>query len=868
MKETPLMRQYKEMKAKNPDAVMLFRMGDFFETFEDDAIIAARVCGITLTKRNNGDAGEVPLAGFPHHQLDSYLPKLVRAGYRVAVCEQVEDPKLAKGIVKRDVIEVVTPGIGLYDKLLDAQNNTYIASLSVHTHKSGFLVYGIAIADISTGEFQTTEIARHSLESVLELFSPAEIIVSKTLARELDEVLHDLPFEPAITKREDWIFEVDFAKDVLIRHFNTATLKGFGLEEMTAGMMSAGACLQYINETQKKSANQIQSISIFDHGDFMLLDHATRRNLEILSSIHDQKHGSLLSVLDHTSTPMGSRLFKRWVARPLRNKAVIDARLTCVRSLCNNQSLIDVIREQLKTIGDLERLITKVCAGKAGPRDMIALKNGLLQIPVIREEVQSIPIDLFQSIAKRLHDVHSLTDLIGIALREDAPAQLGSGIAFNHGFSIELDGYLEALHSGKDWIRDYQERERQSTGISSLKIASNNVFGYYIEISNTHKNRVPEDRYQRRQTLANAERYITQELKDIETSITSADEKIASLEQVLYQDLRNSIMQHTEAIQSIAGAIAELDCLKSFASVSIAYRYVEPQIGDDTELRIVSGRHPVVERNLSPGNPFTPNDTLFNEQERLHIITGPNMAGKSCYLRQVGLIVLLAQIGCFVPADSAHIGIVDRIFTRVGAQDNISAGESTFLVEMQEAANIMNNATSRSLLLLDEVGRGTATFDGISIAWAIAEHVHDITKSRMLFATHYHELTSLTDHLDHALNYKVEVKEVQDTILFTHKVVPGTSDHSFGIHVAQMAGLPPSIISRASALLKGMEGDKQHLHIPQEDVHKERNAGQMSIFEIRDDALRRSLLDLDLNQLTPLQAFEHLLRLKKEAEQS
>lgn len=868
MKETPLMRQYKEMKAKNPDAVMLFRMGDFFETFEDDAIIASKVCGITLTKRNNGDAGEVPLAGFPHHQLDAYLPKLVRAGYRVAVCEQVEDPKLAKGIVKRDVIEVVTPGIGLYDKLLDAQRNTYIASLSVHAHRSGFLVYGIAIADISTGEFHTTEISRHALESVLELFSPAEIIISKSLARDLEEILDDLPFEPSITKKEDWIFELDFARDVLLRHFNTASLKGFGIDEMTAGLMSAGACLQYINETQKKAAIQIQSISVFDHGDFMLLDHATRRNLEILSSFHDQKHGSLLSVLDHTLTPMGSRLFKRWVARPLRKKQLIDDRLSCVRVLFTEKPLHDSIAEHLRSIGDLERLITKVCANKAHPRDLISLKNGLLQIPLIKELIGSIQVGFFQSIGSRLKDTSMITELIARAVREEAPVQLGSGITFNHGFSAELDTYLEALHSGKDWIREYQERERESTGISSLKIASNNVFGYYIEISNTHKSRVPEDRYQRRQTLANAERYITQELKEIETKITSADEKISVLEQELFQEIRNAIMIHTEMIQSISGAIAELDALRSFASVSIVHDYVEPIISEDTHLSIVGGRHPVVERALSPGTPFTPNDTQFSEHERLHIITGPNMAGKSCYLRQVGLIVLLAQIGCFVPADSAHIGIVDRIFTRVGAQDNISAGESTFLVEMQEAANIMNNATSRSLLLLDEVGRGTATFDGISIAWAIAEHVHDITKSRMLFATHYHELTSLTNHLHSAKNYKVEVKEVQDTILFTHKVIPGTSDHSFGIHVAQMAGLPPSIISRASVLLKGMEGHKQELHVEHAPSFKEQDNRQMSIFEIRDDALRRSLLDLDLNQLTPLQAFEHLLRLKKDAEES
>lgn len=866
MKETPLMRQYKEMKAKNPDAVMLFRMGDFFETFEEDAVIASKVCGITLTKRNNGDAGEVPLAGFPHHQLDTYLPKLVRAGYRVAVCEQVEDPKQAKGIVKRDVIEVVTPGIGLYDKLLDAQRNTYIASMAVHAHRSGFLVYGIAIADISTGEFHTTEIARHALESVLELFAPAEIIISRSLARELQEVLDDLPFEPAITKREEWIFEEDFARDALLRHFNTANLKGFGIQDMTAGIMSAGACLHYINETQKRSAIQIQSISVFDHGDFMLLDHATRRNLEILTSIHDQKHGTLLSVLDHTLTPMGSRLFKRWVARPLRRKELIESRLSAVRTLCEHKDAFERLAALLKTIGDLERSITKICAGKSGPRDMMALKNGLLALPAIKDIIKNMHIPIFDSIHDRLHDMSALTRAVEQALNEEAPAQLGSGQAFRKGYSAELDIYLEAMTSGKDWIREYQEREREITGISSLKIASNNVFGYYIEISNTHKSKVPEDRYQRRQTLANAERYITEELKDIESKITSADDGISNLEQFLFQELKNIIMQYTESIQIIASAIAELDCLRSFSSVSMAYQYVEPKIFENTDLRIIAGRHPVVERALSPANPFTPNDTFFSEDAMMHIITGPNMAGKSCYLRQVGLIVLLAQIGCFVPAESAEIGLVDRIFTRVGAQDNISAGESTFLVEMQEAANIMNNATSRSLLLMDEVGRGTATFDGISIAWAIAEHVHDITHSRMLFATHYHELTSLTDHLSRARNYKVEVQEVQNTILFTHKVIPGTSDHSFGIHVAKMAGLPPSIISRASQLLKEMEGENHSMEIAPITAQNKQESAQMSIFEIRDDSIRRSLQDLDLNKLTPIQAFEHLLRLKNEAD--
>jgi DNA mismatch repair protein MutS len=872
-KETPLMRQYKEMKAKNPDAVMLFRMGDFFETFENDAVIASTVCGITLTKRNNGDAGEVPLAGFPYHQLDVYLPKLVRAGYRVAVCEQVEDPKQAKGIVKRDIVEVVTPGIGLYDKLLDAKRNTYVAAISVQFHKSGFMVYGVSFADISTGEFSTCEIAKKDIFHILELCLPAEIIISKSLYRELQDDISDLPFNPSITKLEDWIFEYQFAYDVLVKHFNTKNVKGFGIHEMHAGIIAAGAVLQYIQDTQKSVALQISRISVFNPSEFMTLDYATRRNLEILSSMNDQaKEGSLLAILDHTKTPMGSRLFKMWVGRPLRSLHSIQERLSAVKSFVNSGNILQECEYIMKQIGDLERLIAKVCAGRCNPRDLYALKKSLDIIPLLKELLGKTQLSPYLiSLVDQLVPLDQLTKLIEQALQEEAPVVIGNGNVFNRGYSSILDEYVEAMYSGKNWIQEYMQRERDLTGISSLKISSNGVFGYYIEISNTHKSKVPEQRYERRQTLANAERYITEELKNIEEKIVNASDKISELEQNLFLELRLQVIEYTEQIQALASVISKIDCLHSFASVSKQFKYSEPIINENNDLHIIGGRHPVVERMLNPGNSFVSNSTVFDAKERIHIITGPNMAGKSCYLRQVGLIVLMAQIGCYVPAESAIIGIVDRIFTRVGAQDNISAGESTFLVEMQEAANILNNATEKSLLLLDEVGRGTATFDGISIAWAIAEYVHDILNSRVLFATHYHELTSLTEHLSRAVNYKVEVKEVLQSLLFTHKVIPGTSDHSFGIHVAHMAGLPPSVISRANKILSTLETsspvyinsnaieyDKKN-----QDIHLREPESQFSMFEIRDDAIRRALQDIDINALSPLQAFEALIQLIK-----
>ncbi len=869
-KQTPLMRQYHQIKKKNPEAILLFRMGDFFETFEDDAIITARVCGITLTKRNNGDAGETPLAGFPHHQLDAYLPKLVRAGYRVAVCEQLEDPKLARGIVRRDVIEVVTPGVAISDKLLDAKRNNYLAAIALKTERSGAVWAGLACADISTGEFFCSELPAIELLATLETLAPAEIIISKPQHQTIMNLIERLPELPAITKLEEWIFDYEFAKEGLLRHFKTQSLKGYGVEKYSVGLVAAGSALHYIGETQRGASQQIRSLSAFNPSEYMTLDHATRRNLEITVSMQDTgREGTLIGILDKTCTPMGARLFKKWISRPLRKLDAIARRLEAVRALHSSTSL-DKLRANLREVGDLERLIAKVCVCKAGPRDLVSLRNGLLKISDIREFLLSIPLHSLQALARTLEPPEKVISRISSALIDDPAATIGGGATFRDGFSSELDEVREALYSGKNWVLDYQQKERESTGIPSLKVSFNNVFGYYIEISNTHKSKTPE-RYIRKQTTSNAERYITPELKEIETKILTAEDRIGDIETRLFSDLRTDIAAHTDAIQQNAARIAALDCLQSFARAAIEYRYVEPELNESEVLEIIGGRHPVVERLLHIGESFTANSTQMNlDSEQLHIITGPNMSGKSCYLRQVGLIVLLAQTGSFVPAESAKIGITDRIFTRVGAQDNIVAGESTFLVEMQEAANILNNATKKSLILLDEVGRGTATFDGISIAWAIAEYIHNIIGAKTLFATHYHELNRLENIFERIVNYKVEVREVENTVVFSHRVIKGASDHSFGIHVAQMAGLPHAVTSRASEILIQLEGgdNAAHANIQTIAASSKRSSspeGQLSIFEFRDDSLRAKIAAINPEVLTPLQALQTLAELTIEA---
>ncbi len=866
-KQTPLMRQYSQIKQKNPDAVLLFRMGDFFETFEGDAEITARVCGITLTKRNNGEAGEVPLAGFPHHQLDNYLPKLVRAGYRVAVCEQLEDPKLARGIVRRGVVEVVTPGVAMNDKLLDSKHNNYVAALYFLTLKSGEIMAGLASADVSTGQFFTSEVLIHDLLSLLETLAPAEIIVSKPQLKVITEHLSDLSFTPVITKLEDWIFDSQFASENLIRHFKTTSLKGFGVESQTAGLIAAGATLHYVSETQQGGASQIKRMSVFNPSEFMTLDFATRRNLEIIFSMKDSgREGTLISILDKTKTPMGGRMFKQWITRPLRAVEPIQRRLDAVGSLVESGGSSDFLRSEMSEIGDMERLISKVSTGRANPRDVVSLKKSLQKIPSIHSILSDINSPALQSLANALEPLDGVVAMIEQALADDITAQLGSGACFREGFSSEIDMYREAMYSGKNWIASYQATERETSGIPSLKVSFNNVFGYYIEISNTHKSKAPAH-YDRKQTISTGERYTTRELKEIETKILTAEEKIAEVEHRLFVELRTKIADYTDQIQILASRIAALDCIQSFAHAAREYNYCKPTIDDSNTLVITNGRHPVVERVLPLGEHFSPNSTkLSTESDQIHIITGPNMSGKSCYLRQVGLIVLLAQIGSYVPASDVHLGVIDRIFTRVGAQDNITAGESTFLVEMQEAANILNNATNKSLILLDEVGRGTATFDGISIAWAIAEYLHDNTCAKTLFATHYHELNDLAGQFERICNYKVEVQEIGNSVIFTHRVIAGASDHSFGIHVAQMAGLPAVVIERATEILKELEqkGDKNIVQVPASTKETEGNY-QLSFFEIKDDALREKIRALDLNKLTPMMALQTLVELQKES---
>ena len=882
-KETPLMRQYNTIKAKHPDTVLLFRLGDFFETFGDDAVITAKVCGITLTKRNNGAAGDIPLAGFPHHQLDTYLPKLVRAGYRAAVCEQLEDPKLAKGIVKRDVVEVVTPGVALYDKLLDARRNTYVAALFIEERAPGVLRAGIAYADASTAEFAACECTDTDIVSTLESIAPAEILVAKSQMSRAARFIEALPAAPAVTRVEDWIASEQFARETLVRHLRTHTLKGFGLDHLSHAVTAAGMVMHYISETQQGKISHFSSVRTFDTGEYMTLDTSTRRNLEIISS-SQEKDASLVAVLDDTCTPMGGRLLRAWLLRPLRSRDRINDRLHSVAALVRDGDLRRAVRDALKRIGDLERLIGKVCVQRATPRDIVALRMSLAVIPVLHSLCSDSLPDYLGSLLGSPEALPDLVRDIEYALADEPALHFGSGGVFRPGYHRELDDMRDALSSGKTWVSAYQERLRTETGIPSLKVSMNGVFGYYVEISNAHKDRVPES-FQRRQTLTNAERYITPELKEREELIMRAESGLSTLEQNLFAELRQRVADHAAAIQHTARCIAAIDCLSSFASVSVSNDYCEPFIADDDVIDVREGRHPVVERLLPVGTPYVPNSTRLDiDASQIHILTGPNMAGKSCYLRQVGLIVLLAHVGCFVPAASAHIALCDRIFTRVGAQDNIATGESTFLVEMQEAANILHHATKSSLVLLDEVGRGTATFDGMSIAWALAEYMHDHAQSKTLFATHYHELNDLTELYPRIHPFKVDVQEVGNGIIFTRRVLPGSSDHSFGIHVARMAGLPGSVTERAEQILRTLESNNLELlkhagdsaspsatptaakpRVSVDASSKASREDQISMFEIRDDRLRAKLAGIDVNRLTPMQALQVLSELKDEA---
>ncbi|CUS80751.1 DNA mismatch repair protein MutS [Candidatus Kryptonium thompsonii] len=868
---TPLMRQYRKIKAQYPDAIVLFRMGDFYETFEEDAKITAKVLGIALTKRANGAAADVPLAGFPHHALDTYLPKLVKAGYKVAICEQLEDPKLAKGIVKRDVIEIVTPGVAVSDKLLDNRANNFVCALFFKGDK-----VGVAFADVSTGEFYTTEVKIDELSNLLDTITPSEILYSKSHKDIIEQVFGEIQVKPAFTKLEDWVFKYDYAFEILTGHFQTQSLKGFGIDDLEIGIISAGAVLHYLQDTQRTRLVHIKRISRFDVSDYMILDPATKRNLEIaVSYLGETTYGTLFSVIDRTQTPMGARLLKRWVLRPLKKLEPIQKRLEAVKELYENSKLRKELKEILAEIGDIERLISRIAirahlpgtTGRANPRDMISLKESLKKIPKIRSLLAEVKSETLQKIYKLLNPLENIIALIESAIVDDPPATVADGGVIRDGYNPELDELRYISRSSKEFIASLQQKERERTGIPSLKIDYNSVFGYYIEITKAHLDKVPPD-YIRKQTLVNAERFITPELKEYEEKIFTAEEKMAALEAELFNQLREKISEYTESIQKNAQLIAMLDCFVSLSEVAVENNYTCPIVDDSDVIEIKEGRHPVVEKILPPGEKFVPNDVrLDNSENQILIITGPNMSGKSVFLRQVGLIVLLAQIGSFVPASYARIGIVDRIFTRVGASDNIAGGESTFLVEMHEMANILNNATPRSLILLDEVGRGTSTFDGISIAWAITEYLHENprVRAKTIFATHYHELNELAELYPRIKNFKADVREVGDKVIFLHKIVPGYADHSYGIEVAKMAGLPKEVTDRAKEILANLE---QKELTPQGKVKKKISKEalmqkfQISLFELNDDRLRQEILNLDIDNMTPLQALLKLQELR------
>jgi DNA mismatch repair protein MutS len=863
------MRQYRKIKAQYPDAIVLFRMGDFYETFEEDAKIAARVLGIALTKRANGAAADVPLAGFPHHALDTYLHKLVRAGYKVAICEQLEDPKLAKGIVKRDVVEVITPGVALTDKLLDNRSNNFVCAIYFKDEKVGF-----AFADVSTGEFYASEVSVNELRNFLDTISPSEILFCKTQKDKVEQAIGDIQIKPALTKLEDWVFKYDYAFETLTNHFQTQSLKGFGIDDIELGVICAGAVMHYLQETQKTKLIHIKKISRYDTGDYMLLDSATKRNLEIaISYLGETTYGTLFSVIDKTQTPMGARLLKKWVLRPLKKIEPIRKRLEAVKELYENSNLRKNLFEILGEIGDVERLISRIAirshipgtTGRANPKDLINLKESLKKIPKIKSLLSNTSSETLQKIHKLLNPLQEVVDLIENAIVDEPPSTVSDGGVIRDGYNAELDELRFIARSSKEFIANLQQKERERTGIPSLKIDYNSVFGYYIEVTKAHLDKIPED-YIRKQTLVNAERFITPELKEYEEKIFTAEEKISALEAELFNQIREKVSGYTEEIQKNAQLIAMLDCFVSLAEVAVENNYTCPIVDESDVIEIKGGRHPVVEKILPVGEKFVPNDVLLdNGENQILIITGPNMSGKSVFLRQVGLIVLLAQIGSFVPADYARVGIVDRIFTRVGASDNIAGGESTFLVEMHEMANILNNATPKSLILLDEVGRGTSTFDGISIAWAITEYIHENIKAKTIFATHYHELNELAELFPRIKNFKADVKELGDKIIFLHKIVPGYADHSYGIEVAKMAGLPEEVTERAKEILINLE---QKELTPQgkgkRKISKEilKEKFQISLFEMSDSKLREEILNLDIDNMTPVQALMKLNELK------
>ena len=855
------MKQYNSIKAKFPDAILLFRVGDFYETFGEDAVKASGILGITLTSRNNGYASETALAGFPHHALDTYLPKLVRAGQRVAICDQLEDPKLTKTIVKRGVTELVTPGVTTNDNVLSHKENNFLACL--HIDKK---IVGVAFLDISTGEFMASEGTLEQAEKLMQSIQPKEILYERSHHQDISEI-----FSPRfyIYKLDDWMFHFDTASERLMKHFGTASLKGFGLQGLNAGIVAAGAILQYLDITQHDKLQHITGLSRMDHEEFVWLDKFTVRNLELFHSSNENAK-TLIDIIDNTLTPMGSRMMRRWVAFPLKNIDTINKRLNSTEHLIHNHELFDNLKNEIKKAGDLERLISKIAIGKVNPREMVQLRIALDIVNPVKEFCANSSEINLKNIAEQLNPCQSVRDRIFNEINEDCPVQIIKGEIIKSGVSQELDDLRNIAHSGKDFLLQIQQRESERTGIPSLKVSFNNVFGYYIEVRNTHKDKVPSD-WTRKQTLVSAERYITSELKEYEEKILGAEGKILQLETTLFNNIVSDVSEYIATLQLNANLLARLDCLLSFAKVALENTYCKPELNNTNIIDIKAGRHPVIEKQLPPDKPFIANDVyLDSENQQIMIITGPNMSGKSALLRQTALIVLLAQIGSFVPADSCNIGLVDKIFTRVGASDNISQGESTFMVEMIETASILNNISQNSLILLDEIGRGTSTYDGISIAWAISEYIHEHpgSKAKTLFATHYHELNEMTNSFSRIKNFHVSVKEVGNQVIFLRKLEPGGTEHSFGIHVAEMAGMPKSVVKRSANILKDLEKShkKNTLSKPVNEIAGHREGMQLSFFQLDDPVLkniRDEIKNLDINNLTPMEALNKLNEIKR-----
>mgnify|MGYP002408051255 FL=1 len=857
-----MMKQFIEIKKKHPDAILLFRVGDFYETFSDDAIVASEILGITLTRRANGAAQFVELAGFPHHALDTYLPKLVRAGKRVAICDQLEDPKLTKTLVKRGITELVTPGVSFNDTVLNHKENNFLCAL--HFAKND--QYGISFLDISTGEFLTSEGSRNDIDKLLSNFTPKELLIERGHKKRMEEAFGN---SWLFSELDDWIFTTDAATDKLLSHFQTNTLKGFGVENMPLGIIASGVILHYLDITQHHNRAHIVSLRRIEEERFVRLDKFTVRSLELISTMNEGGK-TLLDILDKTVSPMGSRLLRRWIVFPLKEVKPIEERLDVVEDFFREPELKKLLEQQLLLIGDLERIISKAAVGRINPREVVQLKVALTAIEPIKEAFLVAENQSLREMGEKLDPCIDIRDRIAREIMPDPPVLTGKGGYICNQVSKELDELRQIAYSGKDYLLQLQQRESESTGIPSLKVAYNNVFGYYIEVRNTHKDKVPPE-WTRKQTLVSAERYITQELKEYEEKILGAEEKIIVLEDQIYAALVQSLMDFIPAIQVNAAIIARADCLLSFAHVAQQNNYIRPEVNNSDVIDIKNGRHPVIERQLPPDQPFIANDVyLDNNTQQIIIITGPNMAGKSALLRQTALITLMAQIGCFVPADAAKIGLVDKIFTRVGASDNISQGESTFMVEMNEAANILNNLSDRSLVLFDELGRGTSTYDGISIAWAIVEYIHEHPKihAKTLFATHYHELNEMEKSFKRIKNYNVSVKEIDNKVIFLRKLTPGGSEHSFGIHVARMAGMPQSITKRADAILAAMESTnrKEGIRKPIKDFIEKREGYQLSFFQLDDPILsqvRDEILNLDVNNLTPMDALNKLNDIKK-----